>query len=402
MQPDRTDEGVARPLEGTIVVALEQAVSAPFATRQLADLGAEVLKVERRGDGDFARDYDSAMNGSSSFFVWANRGKQSIALDLKDAQDRAVLDSLIDGADVFVQNLSPAAAERLGVLADQIRATRPELICCDISGYGRGGPRTNDKAYDLAIQAEGGAIALTGTPSQASKVGFSVADIASAMYAFSSILAALYRRQTNGQGASVEVSMLESLAEWTAAPTYNAVGTGIVPARSGRRHTMIAPYGLYGLADGTDVVIGVQSNRDWEAFAEHVLLDVSFAADPRFATNPDRIANIEELEAEIRAAFAEAPADEILSRLQKGGITHSQSKDPLALWQHEQLRARSRFATVTTPTGEAEVYRSPFNISNSGEPDNHVPAVGEDRTGLVERLLHRGKHRKHSRPHPNP
>ena len=220
---------MSAPLEGVIVVALEAAVAAPFATRQLADLGARVLKVERPGEGDFARDYDSAMGGTSAFFVWANRGKQSIELDLKDPDDRAQFDRLVAGADVFVQNLSPAAARRAGILADQLRAKHPGLIACDVSGYGLGGPRADDKAYDLAVQAEGGAVALTGTAEQACKVGFSVADIAAAMYAFSSILAALYRRQATGEGASIEVSMLESVAEWTAAPTYAAVGKGSVP-----------------------------------------------------------------------------------------------------------------------------------------------------------------------------
>ncbi len=382
---------MSRPLDGIIVVALEQAVAAPFATRQLADLGAEVLKVERAGEGDFARTYDSAMGGTSSFFVWANRGKQSIALDLKAPEDRATFDQLIVGADVFIQNLSPSAAERMGVLASQLRESRPELIACDISGYGLGGPRTNDKAYDLAIQAEGGAIALTGTPEQANKVGFSIADIASAMYAFSSILAALYRRQATGEGASVEVSMLESLVEWTAAPTYNAVGSGAVPPRSGHRHTMIAPYGLYGLADGTDVLIGVQSNRDWAAFAEHVLQDTALISDPRFKDNPDRIANIRALEAVIDASFMAAPASEILERLRIGKVTHSQVNDPLALWQHEQLRTRDRFMSVTTPTGEAEVYTPPFNISGVDGPDPHVPALGEDTAGLVGRLLARAQ-----------
>lgn len=380
---------MARPLDGVLVVALEQAVAAPFATRQLADLGAEVLKVERRGEGDFARGYDTAMGGTSAFFVWANRGKQSIELDLKDPDDRATFDGLVAGADVFIQNLSPSAAERLGVLAEQLRAKRPELIACDISGYGLGGPRTDDKAYDLAIQAEGGAIALTGTPEQSNKVGFSIADIASAMYAFSSILAALYRKQATGEGASVEVSMLESVAEWTAAPTYNAVGNGVVPPRSGHRHTMIAPYGLYGLSDGSDVMVGVQSNRDWAAFAEHVLLDSTLITDPRFADNIDRITNIGDLEATIDAAFMAVPSSEILERLRSGKVTHSQVRDPLALWQHEQLRARDRFMTVATPTGVAEVYKSPFNISGIDEPQAHVPALGSDNAGLVERLLNR-------------
>ena len=381
---------MARPLDGVFVVALEQAVAAPFATRQLADLGAEVLKVERRGDGDFARHYDTAMSGSSSFFVWANRGKQSIELDMKDPDDRATFDQLVAGADVFIQNLSPSAAERLGVLADQLREKHPTLIACDVSGYGMGGPRTDDKAYDLAIQAEGGAIALTGTPEQAIKVGFSAADISAAMYSLSSILAALYRKQATGEGASVEVSMLESLAEWTAAPTYNAVGNGAVPARSGHRHTMIAPYGLYGLADGTDVLVGVQSNRDWAAFAEYVLLDEALVDDPRFADNPDRIANIDDLEAIINRSFGGAPADEILQRLQSSKVTHSKVNDPLALWQHDQLRSRDRFMTVETPTGAAEMYKPPFNISGTDEVAATVPQLGEDGTDLVSRILRRG------------
>ncbi len=382
---------MARPLDGVLVVALEQAVAAPFATRQLADLGAEVLKVERKGEGDFARGYDTAMGGTSSFFVWANRGKQSIELDLKDAADRETLDRLIAGADVFIQNLSPAAAQRLGVAADQLRQHDPTLIACDVSGYGAGGPRTNDKAYDLAIQAEAGAISLTGTPDQAVKVGFSIADISAAMYGFSSILAALYRKQVSGEGATIEVAMLESVAEWTAALTYNAVGNGAVPARSGHRHTMIAPYGLYALADGSDVLIGVQNHRDWEAFATHVLLDDSLVSDPRFAGNVDRITNIAELEAIIDRTFMAVPAEEILGRLASAEVTHSQVRDPLALWQHEQLRARNRFMTVTTPTGEAEMYKPPFNISDSGEPATHVPALGVDEAGLVERLLERGR-----------
>ncbi len=380
---------MARPLDGVLVVALEQAVAAPFATRQLADLGAEVLKVERKGEGDFARGYDSAMGGTSAFFVWANRGKQSIELDLKDPRDRATFDRLVAGADVFIQNLSPSAAGRMGVLADQLRRKHPGLIACDVSGYGLGGPRTDDKAYDLAIQAEGGAIALTGTPEQANKVGFSIADIASAMYAFSSILAALYRRQSTGEGASVEVSMLESMAEWTSAPTFNAVGNGVVPPRAGHRHTMIAPYGLYGLSDGSDVLVGVQSNRDWAVFAEHVLLDANLVTDQRFADNVDRITNISALEAVIDQAFMAVPAEEILTRLRAGKVTHSQVRDPLALWQHEQLRARDRFMQVRTPTGEAEVYKSPFNISGTGGPDPQVPALGEDSSDLAQRLLDR-------------
>lgn len=382
---------MTQPLDGVLVVALEQAVAAPFATRQLVDLGAEVLKVERRGEGDFARGYDSSVGGTSAFFVWANRGKQSIELDLKDPDDRATFDRLVAGADVFVQNLSPAAAERLGVLADQLRATNPGLVACDVSGYGMGGPRTNDKAYDLAIQAEAGAIALTGTPEQAVKVGFSIADISAAMYTFSSILAALYRKQATGEGATVEVSMLESVAEWTAGPTYSAVGNGAVPPRSGHRHTMIAPYGLYAMSDGSDVLVGVQSNREWAAFAEHVLGDVSLITDNRFSDNVDRIANVDELEGLIDGVFSALPPEETLARLRTGNITHSQVRDPLSLWQHEQLRARDRFMSVTTPHGEAETYKAPFNISDTDGAPTHVPALGVDTAGLVERLLERGE-----------
>ena len=387
---------MSAPLEGVIVVALEAAVAAPFATRQLADLGARVLKVERPGEGDFARHYDSAMGGTSAFFVWANRGKQSIELDLKDPEDRAVFDRLVAGADVFVQNLSPAAARRAGILADQLRAELPGLIACDISGYGLGGPRTDDKAYDLAVQAEAGAVALTGTAEQACKVGFSIADISAAMYALSSILAALYRRQDTGEGASIEVSMLESVAEWTAAPTYAAVGNGFVPERSGHRHTMIAPYGMYPMSDGELVMIGVQSNRDWADFAEHVLRDRALIDDPRFVDNSDRIANIDDLEALISAAFASVPAEELIGRLRAGRVAHSFVRDPLVLWQHDQLRARDRFMQVTTPTGSAEVYKPPFNLSNAGIPDATVPALGDHDPDLLAELEARAVKRQES------
>lgn len=386
---------MSAPLEGVIVVALEAAVAAPFATRQLADLGARVLKVERPGEGDFARHYDAAMGGMSAFFVWANRGKQSIELDLKNPDDRATFDHLVAGADVFVQNLSPAAARRAGVLADQLRAEHPGLIACDVSGYGLGGPRTDDKAYDLAVQAEGGAVALTGTAEQACKVGFSVADIASAMYAFSSILAALYRRQATGEGASIEVSMLESVAEWTAAPTYAAVGKGSVPPRSGHRHTMIAPYGMYPMSNGELVMVAVQSNRDWADFAEHVLQDRALIDDPRFVNNSDRIANIDDLEALVASVFASVAPEELMRRLRAGRVAHSFVRDPLALWQHDQLRARNRFMQVTTPTGTAEVYKPPFNLSNMADADTTVPALGDHDPDLVALLEARAARRLH-------
>ena len=385
---------MSTPLDGVIVVALEAAVAAPFATRQLADLGARVLKVERPGEGDFARHYDSTVDGTSAFFVWANRGKQSIELDLKDPGDRAAFDRLVAGADVFVQNLSPAAARRAGLLADQLRERRPDLIACDISGYGLGGPRTDDKAYDLAVQAEGGAVALTGTAEQACKVGFSIADISAAMYALTSILAALHRRQATGEGASIEVSMLECVAEWTAAPTYAAVGKGSVPARSGHRHTMIAPYGMYPMSDGELVMVAVQSNRDWADFATQVLHDPALIDDPRFADNSDRIAHIDDLEALITSVFTSVSPEELMQRLRAGRVAHSFVRDPLALWQHDQLRARDRFMRVTTPTGSAEVYKPPFNLSNADTPDTTVPALGDHDKSLIAELEARAADRQ--------
>ena len=387
---------MSAPLEGVIVVTLEAAVAAPFATRQLADLGARVLKVERPGEGDFARHYDSAVGGSSAFFVWANRGKQSIELDLKEPGDRALFDRLVAGADVFVQNLSPAAAGRAGILADQLRDRMPGLIACDISGYGLGGPRTDDRAYDLAVQAEGGAVALTGTAEQPCKVGLSIADISGAMYALSSILAALFRRRATGEGASIEVAMLESVAEWTAAPTYAAVGKGAVPPRAGRRHTMIAPYGMYPMSDGEMVMVAVQSNRDWADFATHVLRDGSLIRDRRFVDNSDRIANIDDLEQLIDSVFTSVPAEELIGRLRAGRVAHSFVRDPLALWQHDQLRARDRFMRVSTPTGSAEVYKPPFNVSDAGDPDATVPALGEHDPGLVAELEARAADRQAS------
>ena len=382
---------MSAPLDGVVVVALEQAVAAPIATRHLADLGATVLKVERPDVGDFARAYDAKMSGQSTFFVWANRGKQSIALDLKNPADRATFDALVAGADVFIQNLSPAAAGRAGVLADQLTALHPALIACDISGYGLGGPRTDDKAYDLAIQAESGAMAVTGSASEMSKVGFSVADICSGMYAFSSILAALYRRATTGEGAAISLSMLECLAEWTAVPVYSAVNTGVVPTRAGHRHALIAPYGLYGLGDGSRVMVVVQSNPEWASFAEHVLADPSLIDDARFADNQDRIANIDELEAEIHEVFGSAPPDEIIDRLERGRIAWARARTPIEVWEHEQLAARDRFMTVAIPGGETTMFRPPFNIAGVPDPTPTVPALGEHDEEIVRDLVERSR-----------
>lgn len=382
---------MSAPLDGIIVLAVEQAIAAPFCTRQLVDLGARVLKIERPGTGDFARDYDSAVEGSSAFFVWANRGKDSLELDLKDPDDRARFEGLLAGADVFVENLAPAGAERAGLLAHQVRQRHPSIVACGISGYGLDGPRTDDKAYDLAIQAEAGAISLTGSPDEPSKVGFSVADIASGMYALSSVLAALYRRQATGDGATIELSMLECLAEWTAAPTYGAVGRGAAPTRAGHRHAMISPYGIYPLADGREILIAVQNQTEWEALVSDALGMPELVTDERFATNEGRITNIDDFEPVLRAGLASAPADEMLERLRTARIAFSRVNDPLTLWQHEQLRARDRFIETQLPTGRAETYRAPFNIDGVPDPAAVVPALGEHDPALLAELERRAE-----------
>lgn len=374
------------PLDGIVVVTVEQAIAAPLATRHLADLGARVLKIEHPDGGDFARHYDANTAGQSTYFVWANRGKDSLVLDIKSDDGRAQLDALIAGADVFVQNLSAGAAERAGLLAHQLVERFPSLVACDISGYGLGGPRTDDKAYDLAIQSEAGAVTLTGSPDQPSKVGISIADISSAMYALSSILAALYRRDRTGEGAVISLSMLECLTEWTAPQVLTTVATGVAPARSPRRHPMIAPYGMFELADGRTVLIAVQADREWRVMAEDVLLRPELGTDERFATNGARVTNVDELEQLIREVLVARPADEVRARLHAARITVADVRDPLAVWEHEQLAARHRKVTVTTETGDAEVLKAPFNVSGLDDDGGTVPALGQHDEALIERL----------------
>ena len=385
---------MSAPLEGVVVVTLENAVSAPFTTRHLADLGARVLKVERPPHGDFARHYDSRLAGSSTYFVWGNRGKDSIVLDLRDPPQRERFDELVAGADVFVQNLSPGAARRAGVLAEQLVARHPHLVACDISGYGTDGPRADDKAYDLIVQAESGAVALTGDPDRMSKVGFSVADICAGMYALSAILAALHRRARTGEGAAISLSMLECLAEWTAPQTYASVADGAPPARSARRHSLIAPYGLFELADSTVIMLAVQSNAEWAALAGDVMERPELATDPRFAENADRVTNVDELESELSTALAAEAAPVVLEKLRRARIAFGRVNGPLEVANHEQLRARGRFADVDLPAGRTTVLRPPFNISAGGEPRARVPALGEHDPALVTELLERARLRQ--------
>lgn len=376
-------------LEGVVVVSVEQAISAPFASRQLADLGATVIKVERT-DGDFARHYDSLVKGNSAFFVWANRGKESLALDLTSAADSELLASLIAGADVVMHNVSPDAARRRGLDAASLRARRPELIVCEISGYGDGGPRSEDKAYDLAIQAEAGAFSVTGD-AEMSKVGFSVADIASGMYALTSILAALVRRDRTGEGASIHVAMLDALTEWLSAPMYAAVyGSGQAP-RTGRRHHAIAPYGTFTLASGRTILIAVQSDGEWCSLASALLGDPALGTDARFATNTERLANVVSLEALISAALAALPDDEAMARLAEGRIAVAQVNDLGGVWNHEQLRARGRFVEVATEHGPVELLAAPFDISDSGQRAGVIPALGEHDQRVIDAVIERGR-----------
>lgn len=379
------------PLIGMVVVSVEQAISAPFASRQLADLGATVIKVERP-EGDFARHYDSVVKGNSAFFVWANRGKQSVALDLSSSTDQAMLEELIAGADVFLHNISEEAAHRRGLDAQTLHARYPHLIACEISGYGPGGPRGGDKAYDLAIQAEAGVFSLNGS-AEMSKTGFSVADISSGMYALTSILAAIVRRQRTGEGAAIVVSMLDSLAEWVSAPLYAAVyGSGQAP-RTGRRHHAIAPYGTFELSDGRSILIAVQSDGEWRAMAEYLLAQPELGDDVRFATNPDRIRNVEELEEIISGVTSSLPVDECLERLAAGRTAFAWVNDLPGVWRHDQLRARGRFHDVPTEHGPVELLDPPFMISGLDTPLGAIPAIDEHDVPTVEAIRLRGRQR---------
>ena len=375
---------MSAPLEGVIVVSLEQAISAPFATRQLADLGATIIKIERP-EGDFARAYDSNVQGESAFFVWANRGKQSVVLDIKNPDDLATFWALVAGADVFIHNIAPGAAGRLGVSAQTLHARFPSLIACEISGYGAGGPRSDDKAYDLAIQAEAGVFSVTGD-AEMSKVGFSAADISAAMYALSGILASLVRRDRTGEGAAIEVSMLESLAEWMSAPLYAAAHGGGQAPRTGRRHHAIAPYGTFALCDGRTVLLAIQNDREWATFADVVLGNSALSTDARFATNAVRIANVAALESMISSRFAEVPAEDIRAALATAGIATAHVNDLSQVWQHEQLRARDRFVDVELPNGRIEMLKSPFDISEWTPGRQSVPALGEHDAATVRRI----------------
>ncbi|MFI1164230.1 CaiB/BaiF CoA transferase family protein [Streptomyces sp. NPDC020801] len=377
-------EHLPAPLEGITVVAVEQAVSAPFATRQLADLGARVVKVERIDGGDFARGYDTAAGGLASHFVWCNRGKESIALDLKDPRGLAVLRRLVAQADVFVQNLAQGAAARLGLDAATLCAAHPRLIAVDISGYGAGGPYADKRAYDMLVQCEAGLVSVTGTPEQPVKAGIPAADIAAAMYAFSGVLAALVRRGTTGRGGPVEVSMLEALAEWMGHPLHHAMHGGGAPARSGLAHAVIAPYDAYGTADGGRVLLSVQNDREWRRLAEEVLERPDLGTDPAFATNAARVAHRDRTDEAVAKALGALDADEALTRLEGAGIACARLRDLHEVAAHPQLAARERWREVGTPVGPLRALLPPITLPGGADPCmGDVPALGEHTEALL-------------------
>ncbi|AWT47498.1 MULTISPECIES: CaiB/BaiF CoA transferase family protein [Streptomyces] len=375
------------PLEGITVVTVEQAVAAPFATRQLADLGARVIKVERVDGGDFARGYDTAARGLASHFVWCNRGKESVALDLKDPRGLDVVRRLVADADVFVQNLAQGAAARLGLDAATLCAAHPRLVAVDISGYGAGGPYADKRAYDMLVQCEAGLVSVTGTPEQPVKAGIPAADIAAGMYAFSGVLAALVRRGATGRGGPVEVSMLEALAEWMGHPLHHALHGGTAPERTGLAHAVIAPYDAYPTADGGRVLLSVQNDREWRRLAEQVLGMPELGTDPAFATNAARVAHRARTDALVGQALGGLDADEAVRRLEAAGIACARLRDVHELAGHPQLAARERWREVGSPVGPLRALLPPVTLPGGEEPRmGDVPALGEH-TGAVLRAV---------------
>ncbi|KZK30488.1 CoA-transferase [Delftia sp. GW456-R20] len=375
-----------RPLDGTTVVSLEHAVAAPFCTRQLADLGARVIKVERPGSGDFARGYDQRVQGQSSHFTWINRSKQSLALDLKQDEAMLALLQLLEGADVLVQNLAPGAAARMGLSYAALRERFPRLIVCDISGYGADGPYRDKKAYDLLIQSEAGFLSVTGTPEVPSKAGISVADIAAGMYAYTNILSALLLRGRTGEGSHIDVSMLEALGEWMGYPMYYAFDGAPPPPRTGASHASIYPYGPFEAGDGGTVMLGLQNEREWKLFCEQVLLQPALATDARFDSNARRNANREELRALILGVFNALDAAQVVQRLDAAGIANARVNDMAGLWAHPQLAARQRWCSVDTPAGPVQALLPPGANSAFDYRMEAVPAVGEHSAAILAEL----------------
>ena len=376
-----------RPLDGITVVTLEHAIAAPFCTRQLADLGARVVKVERPGVGDFARAYDGRVRGLASHFVWSNRSKESLTLDVKHAEAPAILDRLLAKADVLVQNLAPGAAARLGLSYEALRGRHPRLIVCDISGYGADGPYRDKKAYDLLIQSESGFVSITGTPDEPAKAGCSIADIAAGMYAYSNILAALIERGRTGQGKGIDVSMLESMTEWMGYPLYYAFDGAEPPPRAGAAHATIYPYGPFPTGDGKTVMLGLQNEREWQVFCAKVLEQPGLATDPRFDSNARRTASRDELKRLIVAAFASLAAEEeVVKRLDDAQIANARVNTMADVWEHPQLKARHRWVEVPTPAGPVPALLPPGAPDAAHARMDAVPALGQHTRALLAEL----------------
>ena len=377
-----------RPLDGITVVSLEHAIAAPFCTRQLADLGARVIKVERPGSGDFARGYDQRVDGLASHFVWTNRSKESLTLDLKQQAADGILDALLAKADVLVQNLAPGAAARMGLSFDALHPRFPRLIVCDISGYGAGGPYENKKAYDLLIQSEGGFLSVTGGPGdgEMAKAGCSIADIAAGMYAYTGVLSALLLRDKTGLGSRVDVSMLESLVEWMGYPMYYAYNGAPPPPRAGASHSTIYPYGPFPTGGGGTIMLGLQNEREWALFCEKVLLDPALASDDRFSANFKRSENREVLRQIIVERFAALSLDEVVARLDQAQIANARVNDMHGVWQHPQLQARDSWREVDSPAGKLPSLLPPGRNAAFTPRMGAVPALGQHTEGILAEL----------------
>ncbi|MCE2980749.1 MAG: CoA transferase [Betaproteobacteria bacterium] len=375
-----------RPLAGITVVSVEQAVAAPFAARQLGDLGARVIKVERPDGGDFARGYDKAVDGQSAYFVWLNRNKESLSLDLKQEAAREALHRLVERADVFIQNLAPGAVERLGFGAAALRAKHPRLITCDISGYGATGPYADKKAYDLLIQSESGVLSVTGTADTPCKVGVSIADIATGMHAYSAILAALYRRERDGCGAHIEVPMFDCLVEWNSHPVYYTHYSGNAPRRSGPDHATIVPYGKFDCADGRSVMLGLQNEREWAVFCDKVLDRPELARDDRYDSNTKRTERRTEMMAIFQSVFSRITAAELVARLDAAGIANGRLNTPADVWDHPQLSARERWREVEHPGGTMRAVLPPASFDDFEAAMAPVPTLAEHTDRILSEL----------------
>jgi itaconate CoA-transferase len=374
------------PLEGITIISLEQAVAAPFATRQLADLGARVIKIERPDVGDFARGYDETVKGMASHFVWLNRSKESLVLDLKHPKARQIVQQLLEDADVLLQNLAPGAAERLGLEPERLTQRYPRLIVCGISGYGPSGPYRDKKAYDLLVQCETGLVSVTGTPDTPSKVGISIADTAAGMYAFTGILTALYQRERTGKGTVLDISMFEALGEWMGYAAYYTAYGGTPPPRTGASHATIAPYGPFRTGDNKQVNLGLQNEREWAHFCTRVLEQPELASDPRFDSNARRVANCEALHAMIDAVFSQLTIEQVIARLDRAQIANARMNSMQEFWDHPQLEARKRWREVNSPVGPLKAMLPPVTMRDVEPRMDPIPALGEQTEQILRSL----------------